>query len=201
MKRLPVFPLSTVLYPHALLPLRIFETRYVDMVSDCLKNGSGFGVCLIKQGQETGAAAHCFALGTCAEIIDWTQCDDGLLGIMVTGTRRFRVLDKTVRKDKLIVGEVEWLDEAHEGVELPGLEIIKQVYTDILDNYDTPYSQDKADASAAVACYRLADLLPIDMMIKQHILEAPDLQTRIEILLAVLKNAVLARANQRSRLM
>lgn len=192
---LPVFPLFTVLYPEALLPLKIFETRYLDMISNCLKNSSGFGVCLIKQGHETGDAAQCFPLGTCAEIIDWTQHDNGLLGITVKGTSRFRLLDTTVKKDNLLIGEIEWLDEEVDGQELPGLAVIRRVYAEILDNYDTPYASDEDDLSGATVCYRLADLLPIDMVLKQHILETPDLQNRIETLLAVLKNADMIKSN------
>ena len=64
MQNIPLFPLHTVLYPDGQLPLRIFEPRYVDMVSKCLKNNMGFGVCLIKQGAETGPAATCFNIGT-----------------------------------------------------------------------------------------------------------------------------------------
>ena len=71
MSSIPLFPLNTVLYPHGRLPLRIFEPRYLDMVSDCMKTDSGFGVCLIKQGAETGPAATCFNTGTYAEIIDF----------------------------------------------------------------------------------------------------------------------------------
>ncbi|HKL63591.1 MAG TPA: LON peptidase substrate-binding domain-containing protein [Woeseiaceae bacterium] len=105
---IPLFPLRTVLYPEGPLPLRIFETRYVDMISRCLREDAGFGVVLIREGTETGTASTC-ATGTLAKIIDWYQGSDGLLGITAQGSRRFRL--ETVRQapDGLNFGRVEWL--------------------------------------------------------------------------------------------
>ena len=82
---IPLFPLNTVLFPDGLLPLRIFEPRYVDMISECLKSGTGFGVCLISDGQETGQAASIYEIGTLANIVDFQTEEDGLLGITVLG--------------------------------------------------------------------------------------------------------------------
>ena len=60
MQNIPLFPLHTVLYPHGRMPLQIFEPRYLDLVSECMKTDTGFGVCLIKQGAETGPRRHLF---------------------------------------------------------------------------------------------------------------------------------------------
>lgn len=109
---LPLFPLHTVLFPGCLLDLQIFETRYLDMVSRCLKAGQGFGVVLILDGQEVGEAARAFSPVGCEALIrDWQQRPNGLLGIRVEGGRRFRVLDSAVQADQLTLGEVEWLAE------------------------------------------------------------------------------------------
>ena len=99
MENIPLFPLHTVLYPHGRMPLRIFEPRYVDMVSECMKTGRGFGVCLIRQGSETGPAATCFNTGTYAEIIDFSRQADGLLTITIEGKRRFKVLQTGVQNN------------------------------------------------------------------------------------------------------
>ena len=88
---IPLFPLSTVLFPEGELKLRLFEPRYLDMVSECLRMDTGFGICLISAGKEAGQAAEFFSLGTYARIIDFEQMSDGLLGINVRGERRFRV--------------------------------------------------------------------------------------------------------------
>ena len=83
MQTIPLFPLNLVLYPGAQLPLQIFEPRYTDLVGECLKNDSGFGVCCIKEGSEVGEHASCHDVGTYAKIIDWSQLENGLLGITV----------------------------------------------------------------------------------------------------------------------
>ncbi|MCU1737040.1 MULTISPECIES: LON peptidase substrate-binding domain-containing protein [Pseudomonas] len=112
---LALFPLSTVLFPGCILDLQIFEARYLDMISRCMKQGSGFGVVCILEGQEVGDAPEGFALVGCEALIrDFQQQDNGLLGIRVEGARRFRVLSSELQRDQLTVAEVEWLDEAPE---------------------------------------------------------------------------------------
>ncbi|NWA26602.1 LON peptidase substrate-binding domain-containing protein [Pseudomonas gingeri] len=112
---LALFPLNTVLFPGCILDLQIFEARYLDMISRCMKQGSGFGVVCILEGQEVGDAPEGFALVGCeATIRDFQQQDNGLLGIRVEGGRRFRVLHSELQRDQLTVAEVEWLDEVPE---------------------------------------------------------------------------------------
>jgi len=108
----PLFPLNTVLFPGCRLDLRIFEARYLDMLSRCLRQGTGFGVVCILEGEEVGEAASRFAaLGCEALIRDWKQRSDGMLEIRVEGARRFRVGRTEVQRDQLTVAEVEWLHE------------------------------------------------------------------------------------------
>ncbi|WP_248799368.1 LON peptidase substrate-binding domain-containing protein [Pseudomonas sp. MWU13-2105] len=112
---LALFPLNTVLFPGCILDLQIFEARYLDMISRCMKQGSGFGVVCILEGQEVGDAPEGFALVGCEALIrDFQQQDNGLLGIRVEGARRFRVLHSELQRDQLTVAEVEWLDEIPE---------------------------------------------------------------------------------------
>ena len=108
---IPLFPLGTVLLPGGPLPLRIFETRYIDLVRRCLRDGSGFGVVLIREGVEAGGSALTFDVGTYARIVDFSQQPDGLLGIRAAGERRFRILARRRERDGLNVAEVEWLPE------------------------------------------------------------------------------------------
>ncbi|SEI73312.1 hypothetical protein SAMN04244572_01483 [Azotobacter beijerinckii] len=108
----PLFPLNTVLFPGCRLDLSIFEARYLDMLSRCLRRGTGFGVVCILEGEEVGEAASRFAaLGCEALIRDWQQRPDGVLEIRVEGARRFRVGRTEVRRDQLTVAEVDWLHE------------------------------------------------------------------------------------------
>ncbi|WP_187670625.1 LON peptidase substrate-binding domain-containing protein [Zestomonas carbonaria] len=112
---LPLFPLNTVLFPGCTLDLQIFEARYLDMIGRCMKQGSGFGVVGIIEGQEVGKAAGRFAgIGCEALIRDWKQRPNGLLGIRVEGGRRFRVRNAEVQRDQLAVAEVDWLEEPEE---------------------------------------------------------------------------------------
>jgi Lon protease-like protein len=112
---LALFPLNTVLFPGCTLDLQIFEARYLDMISRCMKQSSGFGVVCILEGEEVGIAPEGYALVGCEALIrDFKQQDNGLLGIRVEGGRRFRVLRTEVQRDQLMVADVEWLDEAPE---------------------------------------------------------------------------------------
>jgi len=112
---LALFPLNTVLFPQCILDLQIFEARYLDMIGRCMKQGSGFGVVCILEGEEVGNVPQGYALIGCEALItDFHQQDNGLLGIRVKGGRRFRVLSSEVQKDQLVVAQVEWLDEAPE---------------------------------------------------------------------------------------
>jgi Lon protease-like protein len=112
---LPLFPLNSVLFPGCMLDLQIFEARYLDMISRCMKQGHGFGVVCIVEGDEVGEAAGQFsAIGCEALIRDFQQRPNGLLGIRVEGGRRFRVQRAQVLPDQLTVAEVEWLDEQPE---------------------------------------------------------------------------------------
>ena len=106
MTTVPLFPLNSVLFPGGMLPLRIFEPRYLDMVSECMRSDSCFGVCLIRDGKEVVKAASCFDIGTLARIVDWDQRDDGLLGITVKGESRVRILGRDVRENKRLVGHI-----------------------------------------------------------------------------------------------
>src|SRR5262245_34585722 len=100
---LALFPLHTVLLPGAPLGLRVFETRYLDLIRECGRKGRGFGVCMILKGEEVGAPASAAAFGTEAVIEDFGQGDDGLLTLRVRGTRRFHVERARVRDNGLQV--------------------------------------------------------------------------------------------------
>jgi uncharacterized protein len=106
---LPLFPLRTVLFPGGLLPLRIFEPRYLDMIGACMRASAAFGVILIREGAETGPVSGLATIGTSARVVDFEQREDGLLGILCRGEQRFRVRNHEVRSDGLHVAQVEWL--------------------------------------------------------------------------------------------
>ncbi len=108
---IPLFPLNTVLFPGGILPLKIFEARYLDLVSECLRTDKEFGICLINSGDEVAGSAKCFEIGTMAKIIDWDKRDDGLLEIVVEGGQRFRLLEKRERANHLAEGDVQLIED------------------------------------------------------------------------------------------
>ena len=110
--KLPLFPLSTVLFPGCVLDLQVFEARYLDMIARCMKQGSGFGVVCILEGSETGDIEPDIAgIGCEARVSDFQKQDNGLLGIRVEGGRRFEVLNTELQRDNLLVADVQWLDD------------------------------------------------------------------------------------------
>lgn len=116
-EELPLFPLRAVLLPAGRIPLQIFEPRYLDLVSRCMKSDSGFGVLRITEGHEViiaqGSTPPLTAeVGTLARIVDWDALPAGRLRITVEGSRRFRVHATRVQSDGLLWGSVEWLPEA-----------------------------------------------------------------------------------------
>ena len=100
---LPLFPLKTVLFPGGVLPLKVFEQRYIEMTKACLANEVPFGVCLVTQGEEVaraGEAPATFAeIGTLASITSWDMPEQGILHIGVAGGARFRVVSHETRRD------------------------------------------------------------------------------------------------------
>ena len=183
MQNIPLFPLHTVLYPDGQLPLRIFEPRYVDMVSECMKTNSGFGVCLIKQGTETGPAATCFSIGTYAEIIDFSRQTDGLLTITIQGKKRLRVLQTAVRSNNLLRGDIDWITSNEAEEDMEEYRLLEELYQHIVENYDTLYAYEECESiSSALLSYRLAELLPFDNNIKQEILETDKVKARLELI-------------------
>ncbi len=179
---IPLFPLNAVLYPGGPLPLRIFETRYLDMVSLCLKQEAGFGVCLIEQGSETGPA-RTYTVGTLARIHDWSNGPDGLLNIMALGEKRFRVTRLRVQHDGLNLGEVEWLPD-EPAIPLPDsakplAEFLRQVLAQMQDRYAmvTPAYED-----ATWVGWRLAELLPLPITQRQNLLEISDARMRLDVI-------------------
>jgi Lon protease-like protein len=180
---IPLFPLGTVLFPGGPLPLRIFETRYIDLVRRCMRDGSGFGAVLIREGAEAGTPAVTFDVGTYARIVDFSQQPDGLLGIRATGERRFRILERRRARDGLNLADVEWLAEER-SVPLPDeFAELGPAIDAILTQAGEPYaSLERRLDDAAWISGRLAEILPVPTVHKQHCLELDDPVERLRYL-------------------
>lgn len=173
---MPLFPLASVLFPGGRLHLRIFEPRYVDLVRECTRYGTSFGVCLILQGLEAGSPAIPAAIGTMARIHDFHTDESGLLGIMATGGQRFQVARSRARSDGLLRGEVEvWQDEPVLPVPVE-FALLQSILERLIETM-APHWRDAPRSAYDDASWlglRLAELLPLDVTEQQCMLELTD---------------------------
>jgi len=191
MSELPLFPLSGVLLPFGRIPLQIFEQRYLDLVRDCVKSNSAFGVVWIRQGSEVAqrgrASPDLGDYGTSARIVDWDQLPNGLLGITIEGAGRFDLYDTHTRANGLVVGEVELRESPlPDPVQAPW-----QPLVDVLRSLQThPHVQrmnlqlDYYDAWQVA--YTLIQLLPLEEHLKYELLgldSIADLMRELDVLL------------------
>jgi Lon protease-like protein len=181
-----LFPLHTVLFPGGPLPLRIFETRYTDMVRNCMREQQPFGVVLIQEGDEAGAVATTATVGCSARIADFHTLQDGLLGISGVGERRFRVQRVWRAADGLNLGEVSWL-EPEPQIRLPDEypqfgATVRRALDELAEHYQ--HVEKKFDDAAWIGA-RISELLPIGLNDKQLLLELDDPIARLDALLSI----------------
>ena len=176
---LPLFPLKAVLFPGGPLALRVFEPRYLDMVARCLRGANRFGVVAIREGEEVGAATT-YEVGTTAEIVDWHQETGGLLGILAIGRETFRLGATSRQTDGLYVAEVELLP--HEPpLPLPPEHVpLGALLRQVLGNLPLYSGIEPSYNDAVWVAARLVEALPLELALKQSLLEAPDALTRLD---------------------
>ncbi len=187
--RVPLFPLNTVMFPGGVLPLRIFEPRYLDMVSQCLRDEMLIGVIQIRgDGKEVGQAAETYDVGTLSIISYWNRRPDGLLGITLRGTQRFQVLSHEVQHDQLIMAEVEPLLESTPVAMNDKYQAMASLLRKIIAQLEPPYTTmpTQYDDLEWISA-RLCELLPMPMEYKQELLEYDDIIDRIEQLYSLIK--------------
>jgi uncharacterized protein len=182
-KDLPLFPLNTVLFPEGPLALKVFEPRYLDMLTACEKTGDGFGICLISQGSEVGKAADIYSIGTLVNITFWENRNDGLLGISVKGEKKFKVLKKMIQPNQLTLADVELID-LEPSVLLPEqYQSMVTVLKKILSTLNHPYiTLPKKYDDACWVGSRLSELLPLALPKKQQLLELNEPMGRLAML-------------------
>ena len=167
----PLFPLNLVLFPGGVLPLRIFEPRYLTMIGECMKNGSAFGVVL--SANESIKTFH--SVGTLAQIEDFDQLEDGYLGVTCRGTERFNVLSHKLQDDQLIVAEIEIVQEPEPEQDLPtNISQMTQFMRTLCDQEDlkewASTLRPEWDNRDWLSC-RLSELLPLSIESRQALLE------------------------------
>lgn len=185
---LPLFPLDLVLFPGARLPLRIFESRYIDMVRECLRQETGFGVVWRMDASMEVGGGHA-RVGTEAVIQDFSTLEDGLLGIECRGQRRFVVRSTRARDNGLLTAEVDWI------IDQPATKIstrhaaLQTLLREILQHKELA-GQIEADAEDAVSLgLGLAAILPIDRPRAQALLEMSQSTQRLDALLGIIESA------------
>jgi uncharacterized protein len=183
---LPLFPLKTVLFPGGILPLKVFEQRYITMTKACLSDDQPFGVCLLTRGEEvvraaTAKAELAFAsIGTLARIVSWDMPQLGILHLRTEGATRFQVREHSVGEDGLVIGQVTQLTP-EPALKLPDAFAPLGKLLELLISRvgKENFAADQPLDDASWVSYRLAELLPLPLAIKQSMLEINDSEVRL----------------------
>ena len=184
---IPIFPLNAVLFPGGLLPLRIFEQRYMEMTKDCLRDDEPFGICLIRSGREVGEPAVPEEIGCLARVVHWEMQQLGVLQVRVRGEQRFRILERRILESGLARARVDVLPPEKDDM-VPEefaacstlLQLVIQKHGDRL--IEAPHRFESASWVGA----RLTEILPVPLIAKQKLMELEDSLQRLEILHKVL---------------
>jgi Lon protease-like protein len=193
LEELPLFPLRTVLFPHATLRLHVFEERYRIMVHECLRTDSPFGIALIRQGEETGAAEP-YLVGTVARITKVETYEDGRMDIEVIGERRFRIRRIDEESHPYLLGHVETVEEhgAPDPLDDTVLEA-RETFVALVKRY---FERQRFEVQVVfpsdpqMLSFTIANLLPVDDLVKQRLLEISDSLDRLDEMLPYLRAAL-----------
>ena len=187
-QQIPLFPLRVVMFPRGRLNLQIFERRYIDLVTHCMRTSSGFGICLLKEGEEViqeGTNQTIHRTGTYSNIIDWDQLENGLLGITVEGSAKFSIEDCWQNDSGVLQGNVQFNETDNVGRETIPLDDQYTALADLLQNLE---SHPLVEQKKLIIDYnnlwdlgwRLSELIPIEIEQKQQLLEIDDPWERIQ---------------------
>lgn len=188
----PLFPLKTVLFPGGVLPLRVFETRYVDMVRACMKQSTPFGVVAIRSGREVGNPAEPYGVGTLAHITDWDMPEFGVLLLNTRGGERFRIIETRTLPSQLTEARIEPLPadtdlDSGEALEICA-NLLRVVIDDLLErsrdesgeDFINPLPEPHQLDDAGWVANRWGEMLPISLEAKQELLELTDAGARLQ---------------------
>ena len=187
---MPMFPLGTVLFPHTVLPLHVFEPRYRALTRDCLKSGMEFGVVLIERGSEIGGGDTRFGVGTVARITEATEFPDGRWAVLTTGGRRIRIatwlpddpyplaLVESLPEPRLDERGTLLLDDAARAVRR-ALALKAELGEPAASTSFT------LDEDPDIAAYQLAALAPLGPVDQQRLLETADPAERLRLVVVL----------------
>ncbi len=169
-----LFPLNTVLFPGSILPLQIFEQRYLSLIKNCMKQQTGFVTVLISEGKEVNDTPQIYRTGCYVEIIDWDALGNGLLGISIQAKHRVQLSNSSVQDDGLLLAEADPIKPTIDSnSSLPeAFKPLPETLKQLLNHPFATQYKDKVDFNnTADVCYRLSELLPISNKQKQLLLE------------------------------
>lgn len=189
MQAVPLFPLNTVLFPQGLLTLKIFEARYLDMVSACLRESAPFGVVALTKGHEVrraGEAEQFEAVGCLAELIDCDSTTAGILYIRCRGGQRFRLQDAPRQADDgLWEGDLALLDDDPADPPTAGqagaVAALQRAIDALSEQGTQPFLPPLRLDQAAWVANRWCELLPIPLAARQSLMELSDPVSRLEL--------------------
>lgn len=188
---LPLFPLNTVVFPGGRLPLRIFEQRYLEMIGRAIAENTPFGICAIREGAETGTPAVPYTIGTRVRVTEWDMPQTGILHIDTKAQERFVIRGIRAESGGLLVGTVDEVG-SEPPVPVPAdLELAIEILRHIIEEYGeerfpAPHEFD----NAVWAGYRLSEVLPLKLSVRQNLLEMNDSVMRLRILTEFLRKQV-----------
>lgn len=175
-----IFPLNLVLFPAGALALKIFEQRYQEMTKVCLRDELPFGVCRIRKGNEVGAPADHETIGCSARINDWEMPHPGLFHLNCLGECVFRLVSSRVEDNGLIHGDVEWLTDTGGAADTRAFDVCRSALKRFAERAGERFVADpSAFDDPAWVSYRLAEVLPVDVQIKQDLLEQRSAALRV----------------------
>ena len=181
-RNLPIFPLNTVLFPNAQLPLQIFEDRYKRMLNDVMDDDSQFGVVLIREGREVGGSATPHDVGTIARVTQVEKIDSERFYVASVGVRPFRMLD-IIRRRPYMIAEVELLYDA-------GPEPDDDLIDDAIDTFSDYVraalgisggwiESARVPSDPEALSYHIANSMQMDLPDKQRLLEYESAEERL----------------------
>jgi len=188
LREIPLFPLQLVMFPGGRLDLQIFERRYIDLITQCMRTETGFGICLLKKGMETaqaGTQQTIHRIGTYVNIIDWDQLQNGLLGITVEGSAKFTIEECWLADSGVLTANVAFSENDSVGKQTIPIDDDFTALSQLLQNLE---SHPLVEQKNLIIDYdnlwdlgwRLAELIPIENAKRQDLLEIDDPWERIE---------------------
>ncbi|HVF32034.1 MAG TPA: LON peptidase substrate-binding domain-containing protein [Acidimicrobiales bacterium] len=193
----PMFPLGSVVFPHTVLPLRVFEARYRRLMTDCLAGGREFGTVLITRGSEVGGGDHRSDLGTLVSVVEASEAADGQWTVLTVGTRRVRVArwlddDPYPRAELEDAAEGPWSEAAAAALALADRAVRRSLALQAELGHPAPPVHVELDPAPPVAAWQLAAISPLGPLDRQALLTVDEPSDRLARLAALVEeeNAV-----------